>query len=250
MCLGECTLSHVTRISLAENCVTVTWNNLASLEGRPEVLGDSLVAKIVTNRGLHLGEPVQNLLVGKTVERTGETIETSCKGQHGGAESAANQVGGVGTDVSSLVIGVDGKVKSHQLNEVLVLSETKLVGEVVGVILILLDWGNLSALEDVLVNSCGNGWELCDQVHGVLEGVLPVFRLLHSLGISLCESRVVLESGDCDGELCHWVKVAWASVDELLDELGDACAGSPVGRKLADLLLGWDLTSQEKPEET
>lgn len=229
MSLGESALSHVTRISFAENSVAVTWNNLARLKSAPEVIGNSLIAKIVTNGSLHLGKPVQNLLVSKTVERTSETVETSSEGQHGGAESTTDQVGGMGADVSSLVIGVNGEVKSHQFNEILVLGETKLVGKVVRVILVLLNWSNLSTLENVLVDTCSNGWEFCDQIHGILVGVLPVFALLHALSVSLCESRFVLESSDCDGELCHWVEVAWASIDELLDELWYSCAGCPLG---------------------
>jgi hypothetical protein len=45
------------------------------------------------------------------------------------------------------------------------------------------------------------------------------------------------------------VEVGRAAVDELLNELGDLGAGSPVGREVADLLLGGDLAGQEKPEE-
>jgi hypothetical protein len=46
------------------------------------------------------------------------------------------------------------------------------------------------------------------------------------------------------------VEIGRAVVDELLDELGEIGAGSPLGGEVADLLLGRDLTSQEKPEET
>ena len=43
---------------------------------------------------------------------------------------------------------------------------------------------------------------------------------------------------------------AGAAVDELLDELGDIGAGSPLGRQVTDLLLGGDLAGQQEPEET
>jgi len=46
------------------------------------------------------------------------------------------------------------------------------------------------------------------------------------------------------------VKIAWASVDEFLDELWDVGAGSPFCREVADLLFAGNLTSEEKPEET
>jgi hypothetical protein len=46
------------------------------------------------------------------------------------------------------------------------------------------------------------------------------------------------------------VEVVRAAIDELLDELGDIGAGSPVGGQVTDLLLGWDFAGQEQPEET
>ena len=65
--------------------MAIPRNDLASLQSGPEVIGDSLVAKIVTNGGLHLGKPVQDFLVSKTVERASKTIETSGEREHGGA---------------------------------------------------------------------------------------------------------------------------------------------------------------------
>lgn len=247
--LSECALSHVTGIGLSENGVAISRNNLASLKSGPEVIGDSLVAKIVANGSLHLCEPVQDFLIGKTVERTSKTVETSSDREHGGAESRTNQVSSVCADVATLVVGVDGEVESHQFDEVVVLAETELVGEIERVILVFLDRGNLSTLEDVLVDSGSNCGELGNQVHGILEGVAPVFGLLHSLSIRLSERRFVLKSGDSEGELCHWVEVAWASVDEFLDEFGNFGTGGPLGGEVADLLLAGNLTSQEEPEK-
>ena len=73
---------------------------------------------------------------------------------------------------------------------------------------------------------------------------------MHTLGVGLGEVGLVLESGDGERELSHWVEVAGAAVDELLDELGDVGAGSPLSGEVADLLLGGDLAGQEEPEET
>lgn len=250
MLLSEFSLGHVAGVGLAENSVAITGHDLTSLEGGPQVVRDGLVAEIVTNGSLHLLEPVQDLLVGKTVEGTGETVETSGKREHGRAESASDQVGGVGADVATFVISVDGEVQSQQLNELLVCAKAKLVGKVETIVLVLLDWSDLTALEDVLVDSRGNGRELGDQIHRVLESVAPVFRLPHSLGVCLGERRFVLESIDCDGELCHWVQVARASVDQLLNKFGDVRTGRPLGGEVADLLFAGDFTSQEQPEET
>lgn len=250
LALGELALGDVTWVGLPQHGVAVTWNDLAGLEGGPEVLLDLLVREVVADGGLHLLEPVKDLLVGKTVERTGKTVKTGGQGEHWGGEGRADQVGGVGGDVATLVVGVDGQVETHELDEVGVLGETELVGKVVTVVLVLLNSWNLAVLEDVAVDASGDGWELGNEVHGVLEGVLPVLGLLHTLGVGLGEGRLVLESGDGEGELGHWVEVAWAAVDELLNEFWDIGAGGPLGREVADLLLRWNLTGKEEPEET
>lgn len=248
--LGELALGDVAGVGLAENGVAVSGNDLATLEGRPEVVLDSLVAEVVANSLLHLLEPDEDFLVSKSVERTSKTVQTSSQGEVGGAESGSNQVGGVGTDVATLVVGVDGEVQAHQLNKVLVLGETELVGQVERVVLVLLDGSHLAVLVDVAVDLCGEGGELGNEVHSILEGVLPVLRLGHTLGVGLGEVGLVLESSDGKGELGHGVEVAGAAVDELLDELGHVGAGSPLSGEVADLLLGGDLAGQEEPEET
>lgn len=248
--LGELALGNVAGVGLAENGMSVTGNDLASLEGGPQVVLDGLVTEVVADSLLHLLEPDEDFLVGQSVERTSKTVQTSSQGQVGRAESGTNQVGGVGADVSTLVVGVNGEVQAHQLNEVLVLGETELVGQVEGVVLVLLDGSNLAVLVDVAVDLGGEGGELRDEVHGILKGVLPVLRLVHALGVGLGEVGLVLESSDGERELGHGVEVAGAAVDELLDELGDIGAGSPLGGEVADLLLGGDLAGEEEPEET
>lgn len=185
----------------------------------------------------------------QSVERTGETVKTGGKREHGRAQGRSNQVSGVGTNVTTLVVGVDGKVKAHQLYEVGVVTVAKLVGQVEAIILVLLDGSDLSVLEDVAVDTGSNGGQLGNQVHGVLEGVLPVVLLVHALSIGLGKGRLMLKSGDSEGELGHWVEVRWAAVDEFLNELGDIGTGSPLSREVANLLLGWDLTGKQQPEE-
>lgn len=246
---GELALGDVTRVSLAEDGVAVTGNDTAGLEGVPKVLGDVLVGKVRADGLLHLGEPVEDLLVGKTVERAGKTVKAGGKGEVGGAESGANQVGGVGRDVATLVVSVDGQVETHELNEVLVLSEAELVGEVEGVILVLLGGGDLAVGVDVAVDAGGNVGELANEVHGVLESVLPVLGLLHALGVGLGEVGLVLKRGDGERELSHGVEVVGAAVDQLGDEAGELAAGGPLSGQVADLLLRGDLAGEEEPEE-
>lgn len=186
----------------------------------------------------------------QSVKGTGQAVQTGGQRKHGGAQSATDKVGGVGADVATLVVRVDGEVQTHELNEVLVVAEAQLVGQVEGVVLVLLDRGDLAVLEDVAVDLGGNGGQLGNEVHGVLEGVVPVVLLVHALGVGLGEGRFVLESSDGQRELGHGVEGAGAAVDELLNELGEIGASSPLGRQVANLLLRGDLTGQQKPEKT
>lgn len=248
--LRKLALSHVARVGLAEHSVAVTGHNAARVQGGPQVVGDVLVAQVVSDRLLHLSEPVEHLLVGQTVQGASQTLETGRDRQEGRAESTADQVGGVSRDVSTLVVRVDGQIETQELNEVGVVAEAQLVGKVERVVLVLLDGGDLASLEDVLVDASGNRGQLGDQVHRVLERVSPVVLLVHALSVGLGERRGVLQGSDGQGELGHGVEIRGAAVDELLDELGDLGAGRPFGGQVAHLLLGRDLTSQEKPEET
>jgi hypothetical protein len=248
--LGELALRHVAGVRLSEDGVAVSGNDLAGLERGPQVLLDGLVAEVVANGLLHLLEPDEDLLVGQSVQGTSETVQTSSQGEIGGAESRADQVGRVGADVATLVVGVDGQVQTHQLNKVLVVGEAELVGQVERVVLVLLDGRNLAVLVDVAEDLGGNGGQLGNEVHRVLKGVLPVLRLVHALGVGLGEVGLVLEGSDGNRELGHGVEVAGAAVDELLNELGDIGAGGPLGGQVANLLLRGNLAGQEEPEKT
>jgi hypothetical protein len=54
---------------LSENSVTVTGNDLSTVESLPDVLLNLLVRGILADLVLHLLDPVEDLLVGKTEQR-------------------------------------------------------------------------------------------------------------------------------------------------------------------------------------
>jgi len=184
------------------------------------------------------------------VQRTSQTVETGGQREHGRAQSATNQVGGVGADVSTLVVSVDGQVQTHQLNEVVVVAVAELVGQVERVVLVLLDRGDLAVLEDVAVDLGRNGGQLGNEVHRVLEDVGPVVLFVDALRVRLGEGRLVLEGSHSQGELGHWVEGVGAAINELLDELGDVGARSPLSGQVTHLLLAGDFTGQQQPKET
>ena len=62
--LGEFALGDVAGVGLAEDGVAVSRNDLAGLEGGPEVVLNGLVAEVVADGLLHLLKPDKDFLVG------------------------------------------------------------------------------------------------------------------------------------------------------------------------------------------
>lgn len=60
----------------------------------------------------------------------------------------------------------------------------------------------------------------------------------------------ITHGSDGQGELRHGVEGVGATVNQLLNKLGKGGPGSPLGRERLDLLLGRDLTGDQKPEES
>lgn len=87
---GEFALGSVTRVSLPQNCVAVTGDNLATLESGPNVFLDSVVCGLFTNLGLQLAKPDKDFLIGKSMKRTGETVKSSAVGKERIREGRSN----------------------------------------------------------------------------------------------------------------------------------------------------------------
>lgn len=248
--------------------MAVTGNHLARLEGRPDILGNLLVRSVLTNLGSHLLDPSEDFLVGETVEGTGETVQGSTEGKEGVRKGGTDQVTGVGGNVTTFVVRVDSDVQSHELDKVGVFTETEQGSQVGRVVLAGVNGRELAVTEDVSEDSASNVRELGNEVHRVIEGSLPVLLLVYTVRVGLGEGRVVVKlshavsainrffaskstySVNGDGELSHGVESVGASVDQLLNELGDGSPGSPLLGETLDLLVGRDLTSQKQPEES
>ena len=234
---------------LPEDGVSVSGNN-SSLEGLLDVGLDGSVGSILTDLGLHAADPKEDLLVGESVEGTSESVHGSGVGEERVGEGGSDKVTSVGGNVTSLVIGVEGKVESHELTELLVVTESENGSEVGRVILGHVDGGHLSLNSvGVAEDTSSDVGELGNEVHGVLEGRAPVVLLGDTGLVCLGESRVVVESDHGDAELRHGVEGRRAVVEELLDELGDGATGGPVLGEDAGLLDGGDLSGEEEPEE-
>ena len=97
-------LGSVARIGLSQNSMTITRDDLASLESGPDVVLDLLVRRFLTDLGLHLAKPDENLLVGETVKRTSKTIKGSTIGEERVRQSGTDKFAGVGRNVTALMV--------------------------------------------------------------------------------------------------------------------------------------------------
>lgn len=181
-----------------------------------------------------------------------KTLESGGVGKEGVTQGGANQVGGVGRDVTTLVVTVQGKVQTEEILEILVLLTTTSQhgSEVVRPILSGVDLSgeSTSAIVGVLVDLGRDGWELGEQRDGVIEGRLPVVGLVDAGLVCLGEGRGVVQRRDGDGELRHWVQVFWEGVEEGVDEVRELTLLGELAGELAGLAHGWDLAGEEKPE--
>lgn len=115
MSASELSKVDVSGVSVSKDGVSKSWNDLTFVQGSVSEFPDSLLADVVSELLLKIQQPSQAFLVGKTVERSGETVETGGVGEVGVGEGGADQVGGVGGDVTTFVVGVDAEVSSDAL---------------------------------------------------------------------------------------------------------------------------------------
>ena len=247
--LAELTLAGKAGVGLAQNSVPITGHNLAAVEGVPKrffhgVLGEATGSLVLV---AELLDPNQNLLIGQAVEGAGQSVHSGGEGQVGVTEGRTNQVSGVGRHVAALVVRVDGQVHAHDLVEHGVL-KAKHVGKVGGPVKLFL-WGDdFAAMVSVAVDEGGHTRQLCDAVHGVLKGELPVILLVDTVAIRLSKLGVLLQGHDADGQGGHGVHGLGQRKDEVLHPRGNVGARRPLGAQALDLSGGRDFAGKEQPE--
>lgn len=185
------------------------------------------------------------------MEGTGETEETGAVAEEGVAQRASNEVGGVGGNVSSLVVTMEGEVESEQVVEALVglaaLSEE--LSEVVGPVLsgVELLFANLLDLIRAEDQCCETG-DLGEEGNAVIKSRLPVARLVKTVGISFGELGFGVQSRNCNGQLGHWVHPLGEGLDEVKNVLGDVRFLCQFAGKSPDLRGCRNLSGEEEPE--
>jgi hypothetical protein len=107
------------------------------------------------------------------VQWTSESVQRGTEREEGVRKGGADKFTGVRRDIATLVIGVNGDVKSEKLHELLLISESKEIGKIVGVILGGVDGWEFSGTKDVTVDPSSNIGKLSNPIN-MLVGVYGV----------------------------------------------------------------------------
>mmetsp|Transcript_29273 Transcript_29273/g.45487 ORF Transcript_29273/g.45487 Transcript_29273/m.45487 type:complete len:372 (-) Transcript_29273:41-1156(-) len=252
MLQGEFTLASVTRISLAENGVTVPGNHFFSVEGLPCKFGNSIRVDLLSfgvKLGLEVLNPLQHLLVGQSVQWSSQSVQTSRVTQIRISKGASHQMRRVSRGVTSLVIRVDAHVQTHELVEArVVISQhtSKVAAKIEAGVL---DHG-LTRAVDAVVDRRGDFWKDGNDVQNIFQCVLMVVGFGDSLGIGRGEFAAGLGGAETDCELGHWVHVSGECVEDGFDVSGELLStGVQISSKGINLLLSRDLTGQKQPKQ-
>lgn len=239
-------------VRLTEHGVAVTRHDTAAVEGGPEVVVDVVFGVVSGDGLLHLDDPAEDFLGGEAVEGAGETLETGAVAKKGVAQCATNQVGGMGRNVTAFVVTVEGEVETEEVLEVLVLlaALAEHGGEVVGPILLEVDLGGKSTatLVGVLVDLGRDSGQFGEKRDAVVKGRLPVIGLVEALLVRLGKLGCVVQGGNSNGKLGHWVEVLGEVVKQLGDKVWELALLGELTRELAGLVDRGHFASKQKPE--
>lgn len=248
---SEFPLASVPRIGLTEDGVAVSGNHLLGIERVPSEFSNGLGIHLLALGSELIGQildPLEHLLIGKAMERSGKSVQASRIGQVGIGQSRSDEVGGMGRSIATLVIGVDAQVQAHQLVKGRVVV-SKHAAEVSGIIEggVLVD----NAIKvRVAVDGGSNLGQLGNDVENILEDVVVVVGLGNTVGVGLGKDRIGLAGIEADGELGHGVHVLGQAVEEGNNVRRKLRAGMKLGSQRIDLLLRRDLRGKEEPEQT
>jgi hypothetical protein len=246
---GEFSLMDISGVSVSEDGVTITGNDLSGTEGSLGEFLDLFSGDVVTEFSLQVQQPSQDFLIGETVEGTSETVKGSGVREIRISQSGTDQVASMGRDVTTFVIRVDGQITSNAFLD-FVLLITQLVSEVTSPIEVGVRSNNITTFVEMSVDQSGDSGDLGDQVHGIFVDGIPVLGLVDTLSVSLGEFRVGLEVEDGSRQLSHGVHVVGEVLNEFFSFVGDSSSGLEFFRDGLELSLSGEFTGHQEPQET
>jgi len=246
---GEFSLMDVSGISVSEDGMTITGDDLSGSEGSLGEFLDLFGGDVVTEFGLKVQQPSQDFLIGKTVEGASETVKGSGVREIRISQSGTDQMASVGRDVTTFVIGVDGQITSNAFLD-FVLSVTQLVGKVASPIEVLVSSDDVTTFVEMSVDQGSDSGHLGDKIHTIFVDGVPVLGLVDTLSVSLGEFGARLEVEEGSRQLSHGVHVVGKVLNEFFSFVGDSTSGLEVFLDGLELSLSGEFTGHQEPQET
>ena len=104
---GKLPLTSVAGVSFSEDCMSISRHHTTRLQKSPDIGLGFVISEVHADLLHHAVKEDQHLLVGKPVERPGQAAHASGEGEVGVRKRRADQVGGVGRNIATLVVTVE-----------------------------------------------------------------------------------------------------------------------------------------------
>lgn len=108
--LGEFVLVSESWVSFSQYGMSVSWNDISTINNLSDIRNDGFfadLASISSSRFNETENPLEDLLVGQSVEWSSQSVQTGRERQIRVSESRSDEMGSVSRDVSSLMISMD-----------------------------------------------------------------------------------------------------------------------------------------------
>mmetsp|Transcript_71891 Transcript_71891/g.164862 ORF Transcript_71891/g.164862 Transcript_71891/m.164862 type:complete len:375 (-) Transcript_71891:9-1133(-) len=248
MLLGEPLLDGVPRVGDTQHSVAKSGDHLASGQGVLGKLGQQLRGGLLVTQNLAgVLQPPETLLVSQPVQGPGQAADTSGVSGVGVAQGAAHQVGGVGGDVTSLVVSMDHEVQPNGVLELLRIIHPQHMSIIARPVQGGVRGDVLPVKEHVAVDAGRHDGDLGDQGQGILQHIIPVLRLLHPLVVGGGERAARLQGQEGDGQLGHGMGGLIQIIDHLQHVGRHHSPGVQLSVECLHLRVRGDLIGQQQP---
>mmetsp|Transcript_9447 Transcript_9447/g.18075 ORF Transcript_9447/g.18075 Transcript_9447/m.18075 type:complete len:225 (-) Transcript_9447:497-1171(-) len=185
---------------------------------------------------LEFHDPFQDFLIGQTVERTGQGIQTSGIRQVGIRQGGADQVRRVRRSIATLMIGVNAQVQPHEFvkGRVIVPQHARKVTTVIQTGIL----GYNTIKVDVAINNGGQFGQLGNDIQDIFQHVFMVRCLGDTLRIGLVKGGFGLTGLKANHKLRHGMHILGQAIHEGTHMRGQLGSLVKFGGQTIRLFLG------------
>ena len=188
--------------------MTVAGNDLSGVKRVPDLFLQLFVIGYTSESFQSAENELEAFLVCQTVQWTGQPVQPCRDGVVEIRQCRIDDVAGEGTDVSTLMIAVDGKVETDHIGEDrIIVSNTQHPREVTSPVEVGIPLDPRTFLVPHPVDPSSNFREPGEQVEGILESRDPVIGFLDAGVVGLLELGFPLHRENGQIEHSHWMRI-------------------------------------------